>query len=262
MQERHSNRKQYFLEQGITTKKYVIPYIQDVRPVNSDSRVLEVGCGEGGNLMPFLEMGCATVGVDIDKMKMEVGEQFMRENLPNPDITMVPESIYEVSAEDIGTFDVIMLRDVIEHLPNQDQFFKHAKKLLKPDGVIFFGFPPWCMPFGGHQQICQSKLLSKLPYFHLLPKFLYKFILKAFGESDHHVNELMSIKDTQISINRFNRLAKSNGYVFKKKTFYFINPNYEIKFKLKVREQNKLIGAIPFLRDFLTTCYYNVIGTK
>jgi hypothetical protein len=67
-----------------------------------------------------------------------------------------------------------MLRDVIEHIPDQDRFFKHVRSYLQPDGVIFFGFPPWYMPFGGHQQVCHSKFLSKLPWFHPLPFPLFR----------------------------------------------------------------------------------------
>ena len=58
MQERHFNRKQYFDEQGITTAAYVIPYINDIKPITSTLKILEVGCGEGGNMKPFLDMGC------------------------------------------------------------------------------------------------------------------------------------------------------------------------------------------------------------
>jgi 16S rRNA A1518/A1519 N6-dimethyltransferase RsmA/KsgA/DIM1 with predicted DNA glycosylase/AP lyase activity len=58
MQERHKNRKQYFDEQVLTTREHVLPYIRKTMPVTSATRVFEIGCGEGGNLVPFLEIGC------------------------------------------------------------------------------------------------------------------------------------------------------------------------------------------------------------
>lgn len=67
MQERHRNRSQYFKELSITSKKYFIPYIQQWQTLNADMNVLEIGCGDGGNLLPFSEMGCNTIGVDIQK---------------------------------------------------------------------------------------------------------------------------------------------------------------------------------------------------
>ena len=45
-----------------------------------------------------------------------------------------------------------------------------------------------------------------------------------------------------------------------KKTFYLINPNYEIKFGLKPMKQFTLIRSMVFLRDFMTTCYYCIIS--
>lgn len=259
MQERHHNRKQYFEEQGVTTSRYVIPYIETHRPVTDTTRILEIGCGEGGNLMPFVERGCEVVGVDLKPQQIEKANRFSVELYPAGKARFLAQNIYDSTPEDLGTFDIIMLRDVIEHLPNQEQFMAHMKTFLKPKGVVFFGFPPWRMPFGGHQQICHSKFLSKVPYFHLLPRFLYRAVLKLFGEPQGIIDELMDIQSTQISIHRFERIVASNDYRFAKKTLYLINPNYEVKFGLTKREQYGFIKAIPYFKDFLTTCYYCLI---
>ena len=65
MQERHTNRTVYFKELSITSKNYFIPYIQRWHTVKVGTDVLEIGCGDGGNLLPFSEMGCHVVGVDM-----------------------------------------------------------------------------------------------------------------------------------------------------------------------------------------------------
>ncbi|MDP1745174.1 MAG: SAM-dependent methyltransferase, partial [Bacteroidota bacterium] len=46
------------------------------------------------------------------------------------------------------------------------------------------------------------------------------------------------------------------------KTFFFINPNYEVKFKLKPRESYGFITKIPVLRNFFTTACYYLISKK
>ncbi len=262
MQERHVDRMQYFKEQGIVTKKYVIPYIEEVKPIDSNSRILEIGCGEGGNLTPFIEMGCEVMGIDLNKGQIARAQQYVHEYYDDTRTQFLAQDIYHVAAEDVGTFDLIMMRDVIEHIPNQDKFMEHLHTFLKDDGVVFFGFPPWTMPFGGHQQICKSKMLSKLPYFHILPKPLYKAIVNAFGEPKGTVDELMDIKATRIGINRFQKLVEKHNYQFLRKTFYLINPNYEIKFGLTPKKQFKLVQSIPYVRDFVTTCMYCVIEQK
>lgn len=257
MQERHKDRSLYFKEQGVTTQKYVVPYVNAVKKIDKNSRVLEVGCGEGGNLSPFLDMGCEVVGVDISSSQIEKAKEYLHEaNYKNWQV--IARDIYKVTPDEIGQFDLIFLRDVIEHIPNQEEFFKIIKSFLKEDGVIFFGFPPWRMPFGGHQQICQSKFLSLFPFFHILPYGIYKGILKLFGEDDQTIESLIEIKDTGISISRFNRLIKREKFKVLKQTYYLINPNYETKFGLKERIL-PAVFKVPHLCDFYTTAIYCII---
>ena len=68
MQERQKNRKLYFEELSITSKKYYIPYISKFKKIKEGMNILEIGCGDGGNLLPFAELGCSTTGVDILRM--------------------------------------------------------------------------------------------------------------------------------------------------------------------------------------------------
>ena len=276
MQERHKNKNLYFAEQEYTTKKYVIPFITDFLPINPDTTILEIGCGEGGNLKPFLDLGCQCVGLDLSRIKIEEGKQIFENHPNNSKLELFVEDIYEVvpkveekrreEKRTLPQFDLIILRDVIEHIPNQEKFMEYVKQFLKPDGKIFFAFPPWHNPFGGHQQICRSKI-SLIPFIHLLPKGLYRAILRTF-EKDNFlpetnstiVDELMSIKETGISIERFRKILKQSNYKIDKEVLYFINPNYEIKFKLKPRQLFHILGLIPYLRNFYTTSLYCVVG--
>ncbi|HQQ21143.1 MAG TPA: class I SAM-dependent methyltransferase, partial [Bacteroidales bacterium] len=121
--------------------------------------------------------------------------------------------------------------------------------------VIFFGFPPWQNPFGGHQQISQTKL-SKLPYVHLLPTALYRRLITWFGEIPAG---LMDIKATGISIERFHRILRKEKYEILKRDYYLFNPNYEIKFRLKPKKVIPPFRWISHLRNFYTTAYYAVV---
>lgn len=259
MQERHKNKERYFTEQGRTTQKYVIPYLADVIKTGPQTRVLEIGCAEAGNLKPFLDLGCKVTGIDISCGRIELAKEFFANHPKKVNLELICEDIYKVDLKG-KTFDLIVMRDVIEHIPNQERFMASVKKFMKPDGKFFLAFPPWQNPFGGHQQICQSKILSKLPYFHLFPRFLYRFILNLFEANKKRVEELLFIKETGISIDRFERILKKESYSIDKRTLFFINPNYETKFGLKPRRQNKLIAAIPWVRNFFTTAAYYVVS--
>jgi hypothetical protein len=87
-------------------------------------------------------------------------------------------------------------------------------------------------------------------------------VLKAFGERPVNIKNLVEIKETGITIERFERILKKTRYNVLSRTFYFINPNYEIKFGLKPRIANKLISSIPYVRNFLITTNYYIIRPK
>ena len=258
MQLRHKNSLIYFQEQSECTRKYVIPYIEQVLPVTPNLRILEIGCGEGGNLKPFLQLGCQCVGVDIDVAQLEKAKQYLSDYSHEEKLTLIARDIYTVTPDEIGTFDIIMLRDVIEHIPNQERFMHYLKDFMHGESIVFFGFPVWCNPFGGHQQICSNKLLAHMPWLHLFPNALYKKVLHWGKEKPGTIKGLLEIKATGISLHRFEKILSKEQYQVLCHTHYLINPNYEIKFGLRPRIVPKLL-QIPYLQDFYTTAMYYVV---
>jgi len=259
MQKRHKNKHQYFNEQAATTSRFVVPFISEFLQINTNTSVLEIGCAEAGNLKPFLDLGCKVTGIDIACNRIELAKEFYKKHEHSNNLQLICEDIYNVKPSE-KKFDLIVMRDVIEHIPNQEKFMAFVKEFLKEDGKFFLGFPPWQNPFGGHQQICTNRILSKIPYFHLLPASVYKLILSVLGESEATIKSLLEIKETGISIERFERIVKQENYKIKKRLFYFINPNYQTKFGLKPRRQTKLITSVPWFRNFFTTAMYYVIS--
>lgn len=257
MQERHTDGQRYFRELAYTSEKYLLPFIEQVKKVTSDTRVLEIGCGMGGNLSPFVERGCRVMGVDLGKDRVENAARMLKAE-GNPRIELICADIFTVTHLK-GCFDLIIVHDVIEHIPDKDRFFEFVREFLKPGGVIFLAFPAWQMPFGGHQQICRSRFLSKLPFYHLLPRFMYKGLLQAFHEPREVMEELLSIKSCGLTIERCRRYLRRYHYTVEKQKLYFINPHYEIKFHLKPRLLFSWMGSIPYVRNFFcTSCFLMV----
>jgi SAM-dependent methyltransferase len=262
MFEFHADRKRYFDIQLLNAEKYIIPFIGSDFSIKEGMRVLEIGCGEGGVIKAFINKGCTGVGVEFDQIRIKNGEEWLADDIEKGKLSFVVKDIYDTSVESLGgKFDIIILKDVIEHIHDQAKLLSRLKDFLTPSGIIFFGFPPWQMPFGGHQQLCEKKL-GKLPYFHLLPLPLYQRILRLFGEPQHVINDLTEIKETGISIERFEKIVKETGYKVVDKIHYLFNPIYEWKFNLKAKKQIAVISKIPYLRDYITTCVYYIITNK
>jgi SAM-dependent methyltransferase len=264
MRDFHKDKARYFNIQYLTARDHIIPHIDQVKKVEPGMRVLEVGCAEAGVLKAFREVGCDCLGIELMEHRTRLAISF-HDGLDVPgSIEFLNQNIYDIDPDmDLSSkFDLIILKDVIEHIPDQEKFIPHLKHFLKPGGIVFFGFPPWCMPFGGHQQIAQSKFLSFLPYYHLLPKTMYRAVLRLFGESDGTVAELTDIRDTGISIHRFEKIMHDAGMKILSRKFWLLNPIYKYKFGKGPVAQAGWIGAIPYLRDFVTTAAYYIVGSE
>ncbi len=259
MHERHTNRAIYFREQAQTTTRHIIPFIDSILHVSADISVLEIGCGEGGNLLPFLETGCSRItGIDLSESKIQNARQFYSGIPGGERIEFIAADIYDSGG--IGSYDLVMMRDVLEHIHDQEKFIAFVKRFLNPGGVLFIAFPPWNNPFGGHQQMCDNRLLSKMPWIHLLPRKAYRWLLRAGGETSSRIEGLLEIRDTGINIGRFERIIKREGFSVLKKSLWLINPNFEIKFGLRPRRLPQMTGRIPILRNFLATTGYYIIS--
>ena len=260
MQERHQNRKQYFTELANTSRAFYLDYLRSEISLTEQTRVLEIGCGEGGNLLPFAEIGCQVTGIDLSETRILQAREFFADAQQNGTFISQNFILSEKPATEDERFDLILIHDVIEHIEklHKREFFEHIRPFLKQNGLIFFGFPAWQMPFGGHQQICRG-FAAKLPFIHLLPNPLYTAIVRACGNGDACVDELLSIKRARMSIERFERLSRDCGYTVVRRTLWFVNPHYQQKFGLTPRRLNAFFSSLKFVRNFYTTSAFYLL---
>lgn len=264
MQNRHIDRKRYFDELAKTSEEFYIDYLEPYKNIGPGCKVLEIGCGEGGNLLPFAQAGCKVAGLDLAAGKIDNARKFFA-TLETEGEFACADFLKTNPFEKDGLFDIILIHDVIEHIEpeGKDAFFERLKMYLKPDGIIFFAFPAWQMPFGGHQQICRSKVCSKVPFMHLLPVFMYKAWLKLFGEQKDKIDELLSIKSSRMTPEKFEKLCAGHGYEIKDRIFWFFSPHYKTKFNLTPHRLWKPLAHIPYLRNWFTTsCFYLIEESK
>src|SRR5688572_13744675 len=264
MYEFHTDKERYFEIQYRVTKEYIIPFIKEHAPGKVWKRVLEIGCAEAGVLKAFLEEGAFCTGIELSADRLISANKYHAQAVAEGKIEFINRNIFDIDPEhDLGgRYDLIILKDVIEHIPGQKEFIHHLPSFLNEGGMIFFAFPPWQMPYGGHQQVCKNKFLSKLPYYHLLPRSIYSSILKLGGESNQTIEDLIDVKETGISIERFEKALKFNKLKILGKQHYLFNPIYQYKFGVRPKKQNALISGIPVLRDFVSSASYYLVGSE
>ncbi|MBC7884546.1 MAG: methyltransferase domain-containing protein [Saprospiraceae bacterium] len=254
----HKDKERYFEIQRIVTEDTIIPFLDKYLKNDHAKYILEIGCAEAGVLKAFLQKGHKVVGVELSGSRFESAGYFLHNEIVAGQAEILNKNIFDIdpSTSFDRLFDIIILKDVIEHIPNQELFIPKLKEFLSDDGLIFFAYPPWCMPFGGHQQICRSKVLQVFPWFHLLPAFLYKSLLKVFKESDATITELMDVKATGINTENLYKILDSYHFKILGEIFWFINPIYKFKFGWKKKQVFGVLTKIPYLRNFYTTAHY------
>jgi SAM-dependent methyltransferase len=256
MQARHRNDEQYFEELAGTARRYILPFIRQHKPVEAGMRVLEIGCGVGGNLQAFRELGCVVHGIDIAASKIDIARRLLDGTGQDPTVNLSCQDFLTMPSP-AETFDWVFIHDVIEHITDKDAFMERLKAFVRPDSLVYFAFPAWQMPFGGHQQICRSRIASRFPFLHLLPTPLYRAFLKAVGEQRATIDELLDIQRCKTPIERFRKLLRRHGYTLVREQLYLINPHYEAKFDLRPRKLPRWIAALPWIRNFFSTsCFY------
>ena len=251
----HSDRNKYFQLQYNNTKTSILPFIDKVKPIHSRMRILEIGCRDGGVLKCFSEVGCRITGFDLEEGPIRDAQERYAEAIAKGDaeffVMNVHDYILENKNKEEAKFDLVILKDVIEHIHGREKFMAELKYLLKPKGVVFFGFPPWMNPFGGHQQVLSHRILSKIPYIHLLPDVVYHGLMKVMQPSG--IPFVKDIKATRITIETFESLVERYHFKILNKCLYLVAPMYQYKFGLRPRKQWSALAATPWLRNFFTT---------
>jgi SAM-dependent methyltransferase len=244
--------------QYLCAKEYIIPFLENACNINlRGMSVLEIGCGQGGVIAAFYDHGCHAVGMDISETRLKKAAALAREGALPRAIKFVCVNILqpEQTAKWRQRFDLIVMKDVIEHLPGHRRLLDQVAALLKPQGHLFLSFPPWYMPYGGHQQMFDS-ILKFIPFTHLLPRSWFRWLAQRFGENPAVIGELADLYASRLSLVGFDKLLREAPFAIVLKKPYLINPMYKYKWGLRPMPHPAFVAHLPVIREFMTTVVY------
>jgi SAM-dependent methyltransferase len=119
-------------------------------PDPATARILEVGCGDGGNLFPIAAAypEAEVVGIDLAAEPVERGRQGARE-LALPNLEFVQADLLDLPDAVGGSFDYVIAHGVYSWVPRavRDGLLALLRDRLTPDGVGFVSYN--CYP-GSH----------------------------------------------------------------------------------------------------------------
>ena len=119
-------------------------------PPVATCRVLELGCSNGGNLLPMAQTlpGARFVGIDLSPRQVADGQTVLQE-LGFQNVELKALSILDVG-DDFGQFDYIICHGVYSWVPAEvrDQILRICARNLAPNGVAYVSYntyPGWHM---------------------------------------------------------------------------------------------------------------------
>jgi len=187
--------------------------------------ILDVGCSMGGFLYSLQKLKSVKFigGMDLDKTAVQIANEYKKKKkIKNVEIKVSNSS--KIPFKD-NTFDIVFIKDVVEHLENMvnlDRTLKECYRVLKKGGIMFVEAPNYNYPYEPHLKI------PKFPYFS--DKKTLKLTSKIFRRDEKFIDQLNFT--TPRNLNK--SLLKSN-FIDIKDIYY----DYRINWKLKNIEKSK-----------------------
>lgn len=234
----------------------LIPWLQKLHKLPENAAVCEIGCAEGGVLAAFVQRGTSlAVGTDIQgRLLTDISQPVMHKYGLNITFTEHDVIYDEIPDEWKQKFDVVLLRDVIEHLDDPAIALQNIKRIIKPDGVVLITFPPYSSAYGGHQQLLGTKL-GAIPFVHLLPNVIFTKII-AGGEVTNQ-EELHRLHKIRCSAKKVLSAAKKAGYSVVDQRYFGLRPVFRWKYQRPIPIMEvTAIKDLPFVKEIAMECAF------
>jgi len=244
-----SQDRYYFGYQYGLGREFLGPYLEQRGVQFQGAAIAEIGCGEGGVLTALADRGASrALGIDIRQEAIDRASSFFEYfGLPGE------FAIHDITGEATPAkwkeqFDLVMLRDVIEHLHETEHSLKNVMEFIKPGGYLYVVFPPYYSPFGAHQHLLKT-MWGRVPYLQFLPDMVFSPLTnKAKYPID--VEEVRSLREIRLTIGKFRKAAKSVGLEILEEELYFLRPVFKLKFGLPPVRAN-FLRKIPAVRELV-----------
>lgn len=219
----------YFRYEARIAQDHLVPWLGAWQALPRAGRVLDVGCGYGGTLQAIKETSpeVTATGLDLDPVMVATGQTRLEGTA-----RILNANFFEWSD---GLFDLILMRDVLEHIRRPAQALRRAASMLTPGGWLFASFAPFYGPFGGHQHNA-SGVLSSVPWIQFLPPDFLRARLRiegnAYKTKDQLHADMDSVFETRLTVRGFLRAAADADLTVVARKSYLVRPDYRIKFGL------------------------------
>lgn len=119
---------------SIDSKAYFLKLLAEQGIIKSDSRILELGCGQARAIVPILEKypDIEYLGIEPDPKSAKIAADSLK-NFPRA--TVLNKLAYELAKEE-NYFDICFSLSVLEHVKQLEKFLANSVRSVKPGGRI------------------------------------------------------------------------------------------------------------------------------
>lgn len=119
---------------GESGEKLTHVFVELVKRLDNVKSICDLGCGNGHITGRLAELGFQVTGVDASASGTKIARRVY------PGVEFV-ESVIDRDLKRLGSFDLVISSDVIEHLYRPSDLLEAATALLKPRGQLLLGTP-------------------------------------------------------------------------------------------------------------------------
>jgi SAM-dependent methyltransferase len=256
----------YWNYQYQLTVDELIPCLRDWGVWREGVRILDVGCGDGGATCALAENGAVVAGLDIEPRRLEMARERARSR--GLDFPLVVADITDPSTlNDLeGPWDLVLFRDVLEHIPDVDATLEQCVKRLADGGAIVVIYPPYWSPYGGHQQTLRIQAWfgvrwAKFPFIHWLPSSIWRSLAEAGSVGAEEWEDIAIVRRARLTIGGMATRARRHGLEVSRSRRYLLRPTFRLRYGTPVVGAGWL-GRIPGLREMLVTGAWEMLRRR
>jgi len=173
----------------------VQPYLD--RPVDQ-LQALDVGSGYGATACELAKSCQRVVGIELSQQRVDAASQ-LAQDADVPNVEFRCQGVLEL--DDHEAYDLAILDNVLEHLPDQAAALAAISQTLRPGGLLYILVPNKLWPIEVHY---------RLPFLSYLPLTVANWYLRATGRGTDYTDA--SYAPTYFRLRRLLRARKELSF--------------------------------------------------
>lgn len=160
---------------------------------------LDIGCGSGSLLLRAKELGWEVFGIEPSQIAAKYAE--------NKGLSIIEDFFQNIDFSSLGKFDVIHMKNLLEHTPSPVKILEKCKSILSDQGILIIEVPN---DFNPLQDIAQ-KILNKPMYWIDPPVHINYFNFNSLSTLLESNSFKILLKESTFPLEMF--LLMGNNYL-------------------------------------------------